>query len=254
MLIRTRLTLALVVILVVALTTFSIVIYQVMHASLVSQIREDVEQRAAVLAVATAPAQGSTALRLPSLNAFSMPDTYIQVRSSTGAVLASSGNLGKIRLPILGAAVWGPGAEEVRVNGVPLVVRGRPIMVGGKLRAYVLVAEAPHAIYLLLGRLRNLLYPGTAIALILAGLAVWLLVWRSLRPLSRLDTSAAGIAASRDHSGRVPLDTRSDEIGRLARSINSMLAALNATYRRVENVSELQRQFLGDVSHELRRP
>lgn len=163
MLIRTRLALALIAILAVTLSAFSVALYEVMRSNLVSEIRQDVQQRADVLALATAPAQGTNALRLPRLGAFSMPDTYVQIRSSSGAILASSGNLGSTRLPLIPSAVWGPGAKEVRFNGVPLVVRGRPIIIGGRIRAYVLVAEAPAAIYLLLGRLRSFLYPGTGL-------------------------------------------------------------------------------------------
>ena len=124
----------------------------------------------------------------------------------------------------------------------------------GKVSAYVLVGQTPHQIYLALGQLRTFLYPATAIALLLAAATVWLLVWWSMRPLERLDAAAAEISSTRDHTRRVEPGRPSDEIGHLSRSINTMLSALEDAYRQVQNVSELQRHFLADVSHELRRP
>jgi two-component system, OmpR family, sensor kinase len=254
MLIRTRLALALMVILAIALTTFSFVIYEVMRSSLVSEMQRDVRQRANTIAIATAPAHGSTTLRLPRLDVFNAQDAYVQIRSPSGGILATSSNLGNLWLPLPRNDARAGTVQEVRVRGVPLIMSGRKIMVGGKERAYVLVAQTPSTIYLALNRLRQFLFPGTALALLLAGLAVWFLVWRSLQRLERLDATAADIAASRDHTRRVQPERRNDEIGRLTRSINSMLGALDDAYRQAQSVSELQRQFLADVSHELRRP
>ncbi len=254
MLIRTRLALALVAILIVAMTAFSIVTYEVMRTSLTSDVRRDVQLRADAIVAATWPAHGSTALRLPKLHVFTAPDTYIQIQNAHGKVIASSGDLEHRTLPILAAALRAHQTEEVAIGGVPLVLSERPITVNGQIQAYVVVGQTPHQIYLALGQLRRFLYPGTAIALLLAGATAWFLVWWSMRPLERLDATAAGIAATRDHTRRVGEDGRSDEIGRLSRSIDTMLSALDDAYRQVQNVSELQRHFLADVSHELRRP
>jgi two-component system OmpR family sensor kinase len=254
MLIRTRLALALVAILVVAMTIFSIVTYEVTRSSLTSDVRREVQLRADAIVAATWPAHGTTALRLPRLNVFTAPDTYIQIRSANGTVLKSSGNLEHRTLPILPAAIRAHQVQEVKVGGLPLVLCERPIIVGGRVSAYVLVGQTPHQIYLALGQLRNFLYPATAIALLLAAATVWILVWWSMRPLERLDAAAAEISSTRDHTRRVKPGKQSDEIGRLSLSINTMLSALEDAYRQVQNVSELQRHFLADVSHELRRP
>lgn len=254
MLIRTRLALALVVILTLALTAFSVGIYEVVRSSLVSQMRSDVQQRADAITAVTAPASGTTRLRLPGLAVLNSPDTLIQIRGANGATLAKSGNLGNLWLPILPSDIGARRVRELRIRGILLVLAGREIVVDGKVRAYVLVARAPNTIYLALNTLRMFLYPGTVIALVLSGFAVWVLVWRSLRRLERLDATAAEIAATRDHTRRVAAANRSDEIGRLAHSINSMLGALDDAYRQVQNVNELQRRFLADISHELRRP
>jgi signal transduction histidine kinase len=47
---------------------------------------------------------------------------------------------------------------------------------------------------------------------------------------------------------------RRDEIARLEATINGMLQALEDAYRQVQELNDLERQFLADVSHELRTP
>jgi signal transduction histidine kinase len=247
LLIRTRLALALVIILAIVLTTFSVVIYETTRSSLLAEVTSDVRQRTTGLALAMAPAPGNQSLRLPRMDVFTAPDTYIQVRGPDGRILASSGNLGNRALPLISSAIRTHQVVEAHLGGVPLFVGARPVVANGRVLGYAVVARTPRTIYQAVAKLRQLLYPGVAIALILAGLLVWLLVWGSLRPL-------AEIAATRDHTRRVPQPRLSDEIGRLSRTINSMLESLDDAYRQVQGLSDLQRQFLADVSHELRRP
>jgi signal transduction histidine kinase len=87
-----------------------------------------------------------------------------------------------------------------------------------------------------------------AIAAALVGAtAVWLLLGRALRPLERLDRAAAEIGRTGDPTRRLPDPDRRDEVGRLAATLNEMLATL-------ERAREHERQFVADASHELRTP
>jgi len=88
----------------------------------------------------------------------------------------------------------------------------------------------------------------------IAGLLVWLLVRRATRPLERLAATASEIAAVSDHSLRLQVEGPPDEITRMAHTINGMLQSLEDAYQQVQEVNDLQRQFLADVSHELRTP
>ncbi|MFG2886726.1 sensor histidine kinase [Streptomyces sp. NPDC048297] len=74
----------------------------------------------------------------------------------------------------------------------------------------------------------------------------WLLIGRTLRPVERIRAEAAEITASDLHR-RIPEPVSNDEIGRLTRTLNSMLA-------RLESSATRQRRFLADASHELRTP
>ena len=91
----------------------------------------------------------------------------------------------------------------------------------------------------------------------MVGVAV---VRASLRPLTDIEKTARAIAAG-DLSRRVPDQDPATEVGRLGRSLNSMLAQIETSFdartrseaaaRRSE---ERMRQFVADASHELRTP
>ncbi len=95
------------------------------------------------------------------------------------------------------------------------------------------------------------------ILLCIIGIAV---VRASLRPLTDIEETAGAIAAG-DLTRRVPQSDPRTEVGRLGRSLNAMLAQIEAAFaaraaselaaRRSE---ERMRQFVADASHELRTP
>jgi signal transduction histidine kinase len=65
--------------------------------------------------------------------------------------------------------------------------------------------------------------------------------------------SARGITAG-DLSKRLPVEHPKDEVGRLAATINDLLARLEAAFTRREEALERQRRFVADASHQLRTP
>ncbi len=95
------------------------------------------------------------------------------------------------------------------------------------------------------------------LALAVVGIAI---VRASLRPLTDIEKTAQAIAAG-DLSRRVPDQDPVTEVGRLGRSLNTMLAQIESSFyaqaqseaaaRRSE---ERMRQFVADASHELRTP
>ncbi|MCC6222002.1 MAG: HAMP domain-containing histidine kinase [Thermoleophilia bacterium] len=80
----------------------------------------------------------------------------------------------------------------------------------------------------------------------LAGLLGWLVSRAALRPVTRLTEAVEHVTATADLSQRIDAEGE-DELARLARSFNEMLAALDASLAS-------QRQLVADASHELRTP
>ncbi len=74
----------------------------------------------------------------------------------------------------------------------------------------------------------------------------YVLASRALAPVERITASAAAIARG-EHRGTLDPPTADDEIGRMTRHLNEMLAALR-------RVIESNRRFAADASHELRGP
>jgi two-component system OmpR family sensor kinase len=98
-------------------------------------------------------------------------------------------------------------------------------------------------------------------ALLVAGLVAWLLVVLGLRPLDRVEHTAQLIADQGDLEQEVPGADRSDEVGRLAKVLNTMLGRIRAAFDQRDETEEAlrrseerMRRFVADVSHELRTP
>lgn len=99
-------------------------------------------------------------------------------------------------------------------------------------------------------------------ALVLAALAVaaYFVIRQSLRRLAVVEETAAGIAAGDLHR-RVPMRNTNTEVDRLARSLNAMLAQIQAGFAATEaseeaarRSEEKMRRFVADAGHELRTP
>jgi two-component system OmpR family sensor kinase len=95
-------------------------------------------------------------------------------------------------------------------------------------------------------RLRELLFIGGPLALLLATYAGYQVARAALRPVDRMRVRAEQIT-ERDTAERLPVPPTRDEIEALGRTLNDLLDRLDAALGR-------ERRLLSDASHELRTP
>ncbi|WP_088802354.1 MULTISPECIES: HAMP domain-containing sensor histidine kinase [unclassified Streptomyces] len=116
---------------------------------------------------------------------------------------------------------------------------------GGKatVRAGAALAPEQEAV----GSVRTAMLIGLPLLCVVVAGVTWLVTRRALRPVEGIRGEMAAITASTDLSRRVPVPPSQDEVGRLARTTNETLAALESSVER-------QRRFVADASHELRSP
>ena len=130
------------------------------------------------------------------------------------------------------------GTEHVRLLAVPTIAQGQ--------RLVVVVGASLEPRAETLADLRRQLLVGGPIALLLASLAGYLLAAAALRPVERMSERAATISAA-SPGRRLPVPPANDEIARLGRRLNEMLA-------RLEGALERERTLVSNASHELRTP
>ena len=105
----------------------------------------------------------------------------------------------------------------------------------------------------LLSQYRNIGAGFGVLLLIISGLAIWLTISSALRPLREVERTAAAVAAG-DISQRLLERPGKTEIGRINRSLNTMLGSIeSALSSRNQTVAQMRR-FIADASHELRTP
>lgn len=89
--------------------------------------------------------------------------------------------------------------------------------------------------------------------IILGALLTRVLVTSTFHPLREVEHTAAAIADG-DFSQRLAVSTPNTEVGRLNRSLNTMLNRIDRAFSDRARTIDQMRRFVGDASHELRTP
>jgi signal transduction histidine kinase len=178
----------------------------------------------------------------------------VEVLDRRGRFVARSLTLGAKLLPPTGVGTRAlrrgrSGFTDVRLGDRALRLFAAPLPDDGGSAAggAVLVASSTEDIEDTLHRLGGLLLLSGALAAAVGAAGAALLTRRGLGPLGRLSAAAAEIERTGDPARRLPDPRGEDEVAELARTLNGMLAALDAARLR-------ERRFLADASHELRTP
>ncbi len=98
------------------------------------------------------------------------------------------------------------------------------------------------------------IYISLGLAIIVIGAIITrMIVTSTFSPLRRVERTAAAIAAG-DYSQRLEGATPNTEVGRLNRSLNTMLSKIEGAFKDRARTIDNMRRFVGDASHELRTP
>lgn len=228
--VRLRTTLAASLVLGIALTLGSVLLVRLVEDALVANVATTAERDAEATA---ALLEASGATLLPEV------DDALQQLYAADVLVSTSEDAELFTLPHVDRPTRAliDGADHVLV-AFDTDIAGSPY----ELRVALPLDDALRASSTVSGLL---LAAVPILLIVLAGL-IWLIVGRALRPVETIRREVDAIGpAELDH--RVAEPRTDDEIARLARTMNRMLARLDSSAR-------AQRRFVSDASHELRSP
>jgi len=248
---RIRLTLWYIVLLAIILAIFSLGIYLTLRENLNSNFNQSMQIRVADLLVAvtyessvpTLPARGSS-------SGLDKDDQFVRIYDSSGRLSFDTSEKPLI-VPVDRASVQQGLAGKTDVRGEtigedPFRVRVVPIRRDGVVVGALEVGRAADGVVDTLRTLSVVLAVAYPLTLLVASFGGLFLAGRALAPIDRLTRQARSITAE-DLSRRLDMQLPDDELGRLSRTFDDMIARLDDAFRR-------QRQFTADASHELRTP
>ena len=244
--IRLRLTLWYSLVLLAALALFSGGLWLAVERSLLASTGETLVERAqgVVTVMSAAPDPNAPQELEEELNEYALatPEgNLIQVRDPRGRLLVAGRGVA-LRWPdAAGEQAFGVeniGGKRYRTLAKSAQVRGEPYQ--------VLVATSLDGTDAIVRQVRTLLLWSVPLVLVLASLGGYWISTRALAPVDAI-TAAARSIGIQNLSERLEVRHTGDEIERLSKTWNDMLARLESAVKRLS-------QFTADASHELRTP
>jgi len=271
--IRLRLTLLYSAILTLTLLIFGVALYSIQSQDTLNALKQDLllsSERLAEAALKTsAPPPPEMSQREPpppkTFDEFSGDQVFQELREreivrildADGNLVASPYGRSEDALPLSEEGLttlqdqqdfW---TDEI-VDDEHMLIYSRPIVQNGETVAIVQVARSLDERDRTLRSLAITLGGAGIVTILIAFGVGWALSGLSLRPIDRITQTAQTIGDERDFTRRVDYLGPQDEVGRLASTFNQMLSGLQDAYQKVEHTLQMQRNFVADVSHELR--
>ena len=174
------------------------------------------------------------------------PDAIVQLLDTNGTVVRSIANQPAIPIDSTDKQIAAHGGtprfRTVTIAGTEYRVLTTALPGGGAAQIARSIADTNKVLSTLDLRLLLIALGGTAVAAALA----WLIARRIVRPVEQLTVAAENISETQELDQHIEI-RRTDELGRLAASFNTMLAALGSSRAQ-------QQRLVMDASHELRTP
>lgn len=178
-------------------------------------------------------------------------NVYMQIWGLNGDMQSSFGTLnsfGAIPFHEAGLRVDHPGFYDltgpdwhIRVLNIPLVQNGYKV-------ATLQLASKLDGVDAARKSLTDILSIIWIVAVLFSGMAVWVTMGQTLKPLGAITETVEQINRADDLSRRIPYSGPDDD------EIGSMVGSFNQTLERLEVLFTSQQRLLADVSHELRTP
>jgi len=246
--VRVRLTLWYVLLLAVILAGFSAGVYFILRDNLYSNLDDTLQARAETL-LDVVEFEGGRPTLEEVASGTDADDSFARVFDASGDVTFDSSVAGSVEVDrgaVKRALDGGIVTRTVDVGDDPVRVRTVPVRRDGSVVGALEVGQPVDDVTDTLNALLIILGIAYPVTLIVASVGGVFLAGRALSPIDSLTRLARRISAE-DLSARLGMDLPDDEVGRLARTFDEMIARLDEAFRR-------QRQFSADASHELRTP
>ncbi|GIH96221.1 sensor histidine kinase [Planobispora siamensis] len=230
-------------VLAVALGLSAYVMVGVLGRTLIATIDESIYQRA------RGTVSQADSGQLP--DELTSPDgTLIQVIDSAGRITHATAGTDRL-VPLLNAADRSAAISQRRARfldgapyGIPHLLRVRVLSAD---RGQTVIAARPFSeVETSISTAGHVLVIGTPLLLVLLAGASWVIIGRTLRPITELRRGAEVITGTA-RSRRLPVPESRDEVHHLATTLNAMLD-------RLERADARQRALVSDAAHELRSP
>ena len=249
--VRLRLTLWYVLLLAIILAVFSAGVYVVLRQDLYGNLDGSIQNRTNVfLGVIQYEENRPTLAGRVSSGDPSAGEYFVRLFDASGDVtFDNSADAGgaPIDSRAIDRALRGEsGTRTARVGDEVMRVRTLPLQRENGIGGVLEVGQSQAGVSDTLQSLLLILAVAYPVTLLVASFGGVFLAGRALSPIDRLTGLARRISAE-NLSQRLDLKLPDDEVGRLARTFDEMIARLDDAFRR-------QRQFTADASHELRTP
>jgi two-component system OmpR family sensor kinase len=249
---RVRLALVYLALLAVTLAVFSLATCLIAANRIYAYVDDNLTVRAEGLIATLQPLdtaifQEDIARNRSALDEEASAGAMFQIRDPQGNILYASAQPGSLSLPSPQGSPEERSFLTSEIRERRLRVLYRPIVSDGQMLGSVEVAESLHQADESLNQIRNVFIVGGVAILVLTSASAYWFAGRALDPVRQVSRLAKDIERTADFSRRLREPRARGEMRELVATFNAMIG-------RVERTLQAHRAFLGDSSHELRRP